>query len=63
MILRGENRSPWSKTNLGATLSTINVTWTDMGLNPGLCSQRPATNHLSYGTLQCKAIIFSKCAP
>lgn len=33
-----------------STFSTINSTWTDMGLNPGLCDKRLATNHLSYGT-------------
>jgi hypothetical protein len=32
------------------TFSNINSTWTDMGLNPGMCGNRPATNHLSYGT-------------
>jgi hypothetical protein len=32
------------------TFSAINSTWTDMGLNPGMCDKRPAANHLSYGT-------------
>lgn len=32
------------------TFSTINSTWTDMGLNPDMCDKRPASNHLSYGT-------------
>jgi hypothetical protein len=62
VILTGENRSTWRKTYLGATVSTISVTRTDMGLNPGLCSQSMATNHLNHGTLQCKAIIFSERA-
>ena len=62
MILTGENRSTWRKSYLGTTVSTINVTRTDMGLNQGLCSQRPETNRLSHGTLQCKAVIFSECA-
>jgi hypothetical protein len=26
-------------------------TWTDPGANPGLCSERLATNHLSYGMI------------
>jgi hypothetical protein len=33
-----------------ATLSTTNSTWTDPGSNPGLRSERPATNRLSHGT-------------
>lgn len=32
------------------TFCTINSTWTDVGLNPGMCDKRPASNHLSYGT-------------
>jgi hypothetical protein len=27
-----------------------NPTWTDPGMNPGLCGQRPAAKHLSHGT-------------
>jgi hypothetical protein len=33
-----------------ATLSTTNLTWTDLGSNPGLRGERPATNRLSHGT-------------
>jgi hypothetical protein len=33
-----------------ATLSTTNPTWTDLGSNPGLRGERPATNRLSHGT-------------
>jgi hypothetical protein len=33
-----------------ATLSTTNPTWIDPGANPGLCSERPATNRVSHGT-------------
>jgi hypothetical protein len=25
-------------------------TWTDLGTNPGLCCERPMTNHLCHGT-------------
>ena len=32
------------------TYFTTNSTWTDMGLNPGMCDKRPAANHLSYDT-------------
>jgi hypothetical protein len=38
------------KTCPNATLSTTNPTWTDPGSNPGLRSERPATNRLSHGT-------------
>jgi len=62
MILTGENQSTWRKTYLSTIVSTISVTRTDVGLNPGLWSQRPETNHLSNGTLQCKAVIFSERA-
>ena len=29
--------------------STTNTTWTDLGLNPGLCNDRPVSTHLSHG--------------
>jgi hypothetical protein len=38
------------KTCPNATLSTTNPTWTDPESNPGLRSERPATNCLSHGT-------------
>jgi hypothetical protein len=50
MTLIGENRRTRSETCPSATLSTINLTWTDPGLNPGLRGARPATNRLSHGT-------------
>ena len=50
MKLTGENRGTRRKTCLSATLSTTNPTWTDPGSNPGLRSERPATNRLSHGT-------------
>jgi hypothetical protein len=50
MKLIGENRSPRRKTCPSAILSTTNPTWTDLGSNPGLRGERPATNHLSHGT-------------
>ena len=49
MTLAGENRSTRGKTCPSATLSNITTTWTDPGSNPGL---RPATNHLSHGTVR-----------
>jgi hypothetical protein len=48
MKLTGENRSTRGKTCPSATFSTINPTWTDPGLNPGLHSGRPATDR--HGT-------------
>jgi hypothetical protein len=31
------------------TLSTTDLTWTDLGANPGLRVKKPTTNRLSYG--------------
>jgi hypothetical protein len=44
MILTGENRRTRRKNCPSATLSTTNPTWIDLGANPGLCGERPATN-------------------
>jgi hypothetical protein len=49
MKLTGETRSTRGKTCPSATLSTTNPIWTDLGLNPGLRGDRPATNGLSHG--------------
>jgi hypothetical protein len=38
------------KTCPSVILSTTNPTWTDPGANPGLRSERSATNRLSHGT-------------
>jgi hypothetical protein len=43
------NQSTRNKTFRSATLSTTNPIWLDPGLNPGHCSGKAATNHLSYG--------------
>jgi hypothetical protein len=39
--------------NIGssANLNTTNTTWPDLGRNPGCRSGRPATKHLSHGTV------------
>jgi len=52
MILTGEKRSTAlkRKTCPSATLSTINQTWTDLGLNLGLIGDRTVSNCLSHGT-------------
>jgi hypothetical protein len=47
MILTGGNRSTCRKTCHIATLCTTNLTWTDLGSNPGLDGERPASNSLS----------------
>jgi len=48
MILTGENRSTRKMTCLRATLSTTNLTWTDLESKPGLRSGGPATNRLNH---------------
>jgi hypothetical protein len=50
-IDRGK-RTTRRKTCPSATLSTTNPTCTDPGSNPGLRSERPATNRLKHGTAQ-----------
>jgi hypothetical protein len=57
MKLTGENRSTrGEKTCTSATLSTTNPTWTDPGSNPGLRGEMPATNRLSHGTANSRAL-------
>jgi hypothetical protein len=55
MKLTEEKRSTRGKTCLSATLSTINPTGSNAGLNPDLRGERPATNRLSHGT----ALVFA----
>jgi hypothetical protein len=50
MILIGKGRITRRKACPSATFSTTNLTWTDLGANPGLHGGRPATNRLSHGT-------------
>jgi hypothetical protein len=45
------------KTCPSATLSTTNLTWIDLGSNPGLRGERPATNRLSHGTAYFTALL------
>jgi hypothetical protein len=45
-----ENRVIQRKTFPSASLSTINLVWTDTSANPVFRGEKPATNHLSYGT-------------
>jgi len=50
MILKGENRRTRRKTSPSSTLSTKNITQTDLGSNPSPCDDRPATKRLRQGT-------------
>jgi hypothetical protein len=50
MKLTGENRSTRGKTCPSATSSTTNPTWTNLGSNPNLRGERPATNRLTHDT-------------
>jgi hypothetical protein len=50
IILTVKNRITRRETSTSAILSTINPTWTEPGANPGLSSERPATNFLSHVT-------------
>jgi hypothetical protein len=52
MILAGENRRTRRNTCPSATSVTTNPTWTELGANPGLRVEKPATNCLSYDTVQ-----------
>jgi hypothetical protein len=52
MLQTGETRSTSRKTCSSGTLSTTNLTWTDLRSKQGFSCDRPATNRLSH----CKAI-------
>jgi hypothetical protein len=43
-----ENHSTWRITCCSVSWSTTHPIWFGLGLNTGLCSQKPATNHLSH---------------
>jgi hypothetical protein len=59
MILTGENRRTRRETCPSATLPTTNPTWNDLGANPGLRGERPATN--DHGTAESMdLLIFSR---
>lgn len=50
MILTGEKRNTRRKSRPNANLFTTIITWTDLELNPGFHSERPATGYLMHGT-------------
>jgi hypothetical protein len=51
MIWTRENLSTRRETCLSATLSTTNLTWTDLGSNMGFRGEGLATNRLSHRTV------------
>jgi hypothetical protein len=51
-----ENQINWRETCPIATLSTTDPTWTDLGTDVDLRSDRLATHLLSHGMLSCKYI-------
>jgi hypothetical protein len=53
MIQAGENRSTRIKTYPNVILSTTHITWTDLGSNRGLRSERSSSNRLNHGTATC----------
>jgi hypothetical protein len=57
MLLTGENERTRRKPCPSAILSTTNPVWIDPGANPGLGSDRLATNRLSHGTAQVVVIL------
>jgi hypothetical protein len=62
MILTGENRRTPRKTCPSATLSTTNLTWIDLGANPCLRGEMPATNDLSHGTVTLRQLRTRNCS-
>jgi len=52
MILTGENRSAGRKTCHSATLSTINLIWTDLVSKLGHRGERPTTDRQRHGGTQ-----------
>jgi hypothetical protein len=50
MIMTEKNQRNERKTCYSTTLFTTNPTWSDLGVNPGLCGEGLATNCLSHGT-------------
>jgi hypothetical protein len=58
MILMG-NRRTRRKTCPSATLTSANPTWTDSGMNMGLCCERPVTNCLSHSIAKGRDTFFA----
>lgn len=47
---QGTHRNTGTEACLCDTFSTTNLTWNDLGSNPGLYGDRPGANALSNGT-------------
>jgi hypothetical protein len=56
-ILAGENTCTRRKTSPSSTLTTRNLTWTDLGSTPVLRGERPAADCLSHGTSNLKLTV------
>lgn len=61
MILKGKNAIPSRMTSSSVTSSSTNLTWTDLGLKPGLSGESPATDCLSNDATVLKTKINLKC--
>ena len=48
-MLTGKTRNTWRMTCPNSNLSTTNPTWTDLGLNLGLCGKGLESNQLCDG--------------
>lgn len=48
-LLAGDNQSTWRATCLCANVSSTRTIWSGLKWNPGLYSERLATNHLNRG--------------
>jgi hypothetical protein len=66
MILTGHNRITLREICPSTTLSTTNLTWTEVGSKACLLGERPATNRLRRGTdfrcTKCSQIVFRESA-
>jgi hypothetical protein len=56
-----ENRSIESKTYSAATLSTTNLTWTDLRSKKSLCDERRAVSRVNHGTFRNPAVNLHYC--
>jgi hypothetical protein len=57
MVLTAESRTTWREVCPSSTLSTTNLTGTDLRFNPELRDDRLATNHLSQGEARKRNLI------
>jgi hypothetical protein len=57
MILKGKTANPSRKISYSAISSTINISWKDLGLKPGLSGESPAADLLSNDTTVLKTEI------